>query len=93
MNVQVQQVKRIYLDLPLVSAVIGVATATIQKMVREGAFPAPRILSSRRVAWLMREVEEWAESRPISDLLPPENTGKRCDPTEPEATHSDDPVS
>jgi prophage regulatory protein len=23
---------------------------------------------------LLREIEEWAESRPVSDLLPPSNT-------------------
>lgn len=66
--------KPIYLDLPEVSAVTTLATATIQKLVREEAFPKPRQLSGRRVAWLVREVEEWAEQRPISDLPPPKNT-------------------
>lgn len=46
-------------------------------MVRDGEFPAPRKLSGRRVGWLTREVEEWAETRPVSDQLPPENTGRR----------------
>lgn len=69
--------KPIYLDLPDVAAVTTLATATIQKLVREDAFPKPRQLSGRRVAWLVREVEEWAEGRPISDLAPPENTSRR----------------
>ncbi|UKI11834.1 hypothetical protein ACLUPT_11990 [Variovorax sp. SCN45] len=35
------------------------------------------MLSGRRVAWLVREVEAWAESRPVSNLPPPPNTGAR----------------
>lgn len=69
--------KPIYLELPDVSSVLTLASATIQKMVRDGEFPPPRQLSGRRVGWLLREVEEWAETRPVSDLPPPPNTGKR----------------
>lgn len=54
----------IYVDLPAVSNLVTLATATIQRLVREKAFPKPRQLSSNRVAWLLREVEEWAEERP-----------------------------
>lgn len=70
-------VKPLYLDLPGVADVVSLAEATIQREVREGKFPAPRQLSGRRVGWLVREVEEWAENRPVSDLPPPPNTGKR----------------
>ena len=69
--------KPIYLELPEVASVVTLCEATIQKLVREGAFPAPRMLSGRRVAWLVRELEEWAENRPVSDMAPPPNTGKR----------------
>lgn len=69
--------KRIFMDLSEVSEVLTLAEATIQKMVRNGVFPAPRQLSDRRVGWLVREVEVWAENRPVSDLPPPLNTGKR----------------
>ncbi|MFJ1471567.1 helix-turn-helix transcriptional regulator [Massilia orientalis] len=51
--------------------------ATIQRLVRTGSFPRPRQLSDRRVAWLVREIEEWAEGRPTSDLPPPLNTSKQ----------------
>lgn len=67
----------IYLDLPQVAGVVSLAEATIQRMVRENEFPRPRQLSGRRVGWLVREVKEWAEARPVSDLPPPANTGKR----------------
>lgn len=70
-------VKPLYVDLPSVANLVALATATIQKMVREDQFPAPRQLSGRRVGWLVREVEEWAEERPVSALLPPPNTAWR----------------
>lgn len=70
-------VKPIYLDLDGVCAVVSLAPATVQVLVREQKFPKPRMLSDRRVGWLLREVEEWAESRPVSDLLPPPNAGNR----------------
>lgn len=67
--------KPIYLDLPRVAELVSLSEASVQKLVRESRFPKPRLLSDKRVAWLTREVEEWAESRPVSDLSPPPNTG------------------
>lgn len=67
----------IYVDLPAVSGLVTLATATIQRLVRENAFPKPRQLSPNRVAWLMREIEEWAEERPVSDIPPPANTSRQ----------------
>lgn len=67
--------KPLYLDLRTVAATVSLSEASVQKLVRENQFPKPRMLSGRRVAWLTREVETWAEERPISDLLPPPNTG------------------
>jgi prophage regulatory protein len=70
-------VKPIYLELDAVAGAVALAASTVQRLVREGAFPKPRQLSGRRVAWLVREVEEWAEKRPISDLPPPSNSSRR----------------
>ncbi|MEM5387292.1 AlpA family phage regulatory protein [Paraburkholderia phymatum] len=67
--------KPLYLDLPAVAAAVALSETSVQKLVRENQFPKPRMLSGRRVAWLTREVEAWAEERPVSDLLPPPNTG------------------
>lgn len=69
--------KPIYLDLPRVAEVVSLSETQVQKLVREAKFPKPRELSSRRVGWLVREVEAWAEARPVSNLLPPSNTGYR----------------
>lgn len=70
-------VKPLYLDLESVCAIVSLSPATVQLMVRQQQFPKPRSLSAKRVGWLLREVEDWAEHRPISDLLPPQNTGGR----------------
>ncbi|WP_426318887.1 helix-turn-helix transcriptional regulator [Pseudoduganella sp. R-43] len=68
---------RLYVDLPEVANLLSLSTATIQKLVRQNEFPPPRKLSAQRVGWLVREVQTWAEERPISDLPPPPNTGHR----------------
>ncbi len=72
-----QAVKPLYVDLPTVATMVALSEASVQRQVREKDFPPPRVVSPRRVAWLVREVEQWAEARPISDLLPPPNTGTR----------------
>ena len=69
--------KSIFVDLPTVAQIVALSESTVQAMVRTGEFPAPRKLSGRRVGWLTREIEQWAEDRPVSDLLPPENTGAK----------------
>ncbi|MHA6847313.1 helix-turn-helix transcriptional regulator [Ralstonia syzygii] len=67
----------IYLDLPSVAAAVSLSETTVQQLVREAQFPKPRAISARRVGWLLREVQEWAEQRPVSDLPPPANTSRR----------------
>ncbi len=69
--------KPLFIDLPTAAASVSLSVASVQKLVREDRFPKARLLSDRRVGWLVREVEEWAEGRPISDLLPPPNTDGR----------------
>lgn len=56
---------------------VALSVSTVQLMVSEGNFPRPRRLSGRRVGFLVRELEEWLESRPVSEQLPPPNTGQR----------------
>lgn len=74
---QIVAIKRIYVDLPTVAEIVALSVTTVQELVRQGQFPQPRQTSGRRVGWLLREVEEWAESRPASTLLPPPNTGAK----------------
>lgn len=56
---------------------VALSPTTVQLMVRKGEFPRPRRLSGRRVGFLVRELDEWLESRPVSEQLPPPNTGQR----------------
>ena len=49
--------------------------STLEEEIRLGRFPKPRQFSARRVGWLVREVDEWIEGRPLSNLAPPPNTG------------------
>ncbi|WP_091876909.1 helix-turn-helix transcriptional regulator [Massilia yuzhufengensis] len=69
--------KPLYLELEAVAGAVALAATTVQRLVRQGEFPKPRQLSGRRVAWLVREVEDWAEGRPVSDLPPPSNSSRR----------------
>ena len=65
-----------YLDLPAASIYLALSESTVQKLTREEeTFPKPRLLSGRRVGYLVRELQEWAESRPVANLLPPANSG------------------
>jgi prophage regulatory protein len=65
------------MDLESVAEVLTLSVSTVQELVRREVFPAPRLLSRRRVGWLIREVEDWLESRPVSTLPPPPNTGAK----------------
>lgn len=78
-------IKPLFVDLPTASKVVALSESTIQSKVASGEFPAPRKISDRRVGWLMRELESWAEGRPVSNLLPPENTGAKKPRTDPQA--------
>lgn len=55
----------------------ALSKSTIEEERRQGRFPQPRLLSGRKVGWLISEVENWLESRPVSDLPPPPNTGAK----------------
>jgi prophage regulatory protein len=84
--------KPIYVELEALSTLLTLSVSTIQSMVRGSEFPKPRQLSGRRVAWLLREIEAWAEERPVSDLPPPPNTGSRKGfktAPAPQAEHAD----
>lgn len=70
-------IKPIIVDLATASQVVSLSESTLQEMVRLDKFPKPRKVSDRRVGWMLREIEEWAECRPVSDILPPPNTGAK----------------
>lgn len=63
--------KPIFLSIHQVSEAMSLSETVIKKMVESNKFPASREISKKRVAWLARELKEWAEMRPLSDMLPP----------------------
>lgn len=70
-------VEPVIVDLDTITKIIGLSTSTVQDLIRKGEFPAPRQMSGRRVGWLLREIKAWAESRPVSQIPPPPNTGRK----------------
>lgn len=66
------------LDKELAAAYCSVGVTTFEQMVQEKIAPQPRRFPGRRrVAWLRTELDAWLTSLPLSDLLPPDNTGAK----------------
>lgn len=70
-------IKPAYLDREHAAAFVSLSIPTMERMVARRQFPQPRQLTDKRVGWLVRELEEWSESRPESTNLPVENCGLR----------------
>jgi len=71
--------KPIMVGIKEAASLLSMSKSTIEKEIREGNFPKPRKVSPRRSCYLVTELEQWAESRPISDLLPPPNTSRKSE--------------
>lgn len=69
------QIEPIALDIKATARLLAVSVSTVERLVRVGDFPKPRKVSGRRVVYLVEEVKGWLAARPVSDLLPPPNTG------------------
>lgn len=65
----------IMLGLQQVADTLSLSKSSIHKLVVSGTFPKPRKLTAKRVAWLTSDVLAWASALPVSDNLPPPNTG------------------
>lgn len=70
-------IKPAYLDRESVAMFVSLSVPSMERLVARGSFPSPRQLTDKRVGWLVREVEAWAESRPVSSNLPVANSGVR----------------
>lgn len=51
-----------------VLAIIGRSSSSMYRDIASGAFPRPRRLGARSVAWREDEVLEWIETRPKAGL-------------------------
>lgn len=74
-SMSVVQVKPLYLARENAAAFVSLSVSMWEQLVAAGDAPKPRKLSKGRSAWLLEEVEAWGRARPVSDLLPPKNSG------------------
>ncbi len=47
------------LRLPAVRQRVGLSTATIYRLVKQGTFPRPLKLGAQSVAWIEAEIQQW----------------------------------
>ena len=59
------------LSIKQISEATGLSPVTIWRKEKAGEFPVRRQLGSRRVGWLTREVDEWLEATPKSEITSP----------------------
>lgn len=64
----------VYLAKPNAAAYLAMSESLLESLVARGDAPPPRKISPGRSAWLVEELDQWARTRPVSDLLPPEGT-------------------
>lgn len=65
----------------LAATALGISERTLEGLVATGKLKPPRKISPGRVGWLWRELQEFAEALPVSDLPP----GPGRPPTAPTA--------
>lgn len=61
----------------IAAQVLSLSVKTFERLVQQGDLPKPRQISAGRVGWLVTELDDWAQKRPESQILPPENTGAK----------------
>lgn len=59
----------------IAAQLLSLSVSSFDRLVAQGSIPKPRQLSPNRVGWLVSDLDAWAERRPVSDVLPPSNTG------------------
>jgi prophage regulatory protein len=69
------QIRPLYLPRAAAAAYLALSENTLDRLVARGNAPKPRQLSQGRVAWLVDDLDAWGRARPVSDILPPENSG------------------
>lgn len=69
----------------IAAQLLSLSVKTFERLVQQGDLPKPRQISAGRVGWLVSDLDDWAQKRPQSQMLPPENTGARK-PRKPHAS-------
>ncbi len=63
-------VERLVVDLPTAAGMLALSESTLEKLVRQGQFPAPVQLSANRVGYRVRDLREWLDARPVVTSFP-----------------------
>ena len=61
---------KVFFNAEEVRGVTGLSRTTVWRLEAQGDFPRRRQITAKRVGWLVSEVEEWAESRPLAQPDP-----------------------
>ena len=72
---QIVSIKPLFLARADAAAFLSIGESTLDELVARGDAPRPRKVSAGRVAWLVEDLENWGRDRPVSDHLPPVNSG------------------
>lgn len=75
MKTSIVQIRPMFLGRSNAAAFLSISESMLESLVARGDAPKPRKLSKGRSAWLVEDLETWGKERPVSDLLPPENSG------------------
>lgn len=70
MEKELQERGKILIDRRQLLKKVPIAERTIFNMEKEGEFPRRIVLSPRKVAWDLAEIEDWIEARRASDIRP-----------------------
>ena len=60
---------------PDAAAFISVSESMVDKLVAQKRLKPPRKISSGRAGYLVADLKEFVQGLPVSDLLPPPNSG------------------
>jgi prophage regulatory protein len=75
MKQAIVQIAPMFLARANAAAYLSISESMLDTLVARGEAPKPRKLSPGRSAWLVDDLKTWGKARPVSDLLPPENSG------------------
>lgn len=75
MKQSIVQIPPLFLARTNAAAFLSLSESMLDTLVARGDAPKPRKLSAGRSAWLVDDLVNWGKARPVSDLLPPENSG------------------
>ena len=55
-----------FLTFREVQKATGLSRSTIYRQIKRGNFPKPRVIATRKVAFVKAELENWAQARQIA---------------------------